>query len=86
MLSYVSIITMLLFSTVGSIYDFKATAIDGKTINLSQYKGKNILIVNVASECGFTPQYAGLQKLRTFLVESSARQVRTGVGLDLVVF
>lgn len=47
----------------GSVYDFKMTAIDGSEIDLSTYKGKNILIVNTASECGFTPQYEGLQKL-----------------------
>lgn len=47
-----------------SIYDFKVTALDGKsTIDLSQYKGKKILIVNTASKCGFTPQYEGLEKL-----------------------
>ncbi|RLA78514.1 MAG: glutathione peroxidase [Epsilonproteobacteria bacterium] len=46
-----------------SIYDFKVTTIDAKEISLSQYKGKVLLIVNVASECGFTPQYEGLEKL-----------------------
>lgn len=53
----------LLFATVFSIYDFKVSALDGKSINLSKYKGKMILIVNTASKCGFTPQYADLQKL-----------------------
>ena len=46
-----------------SIYDFTMKDIDGKTVPLSEYKGKVILIVNVASKCGFTKQYAGLQKL-----------------------
>lgn len=46
-----------------SIYDFKVTDIDGGTIDFAQYKGKKILIVNTASECGYTPQYEGLQKL-----------------------
>jgi len=46
-----------------SIYDFKANAIDGSQINLSDYKGKVLLIVNTASECGFTPQYAELETL-----------------------
>lgn len=44
-------------------YDFEAKNIKGKTISMSQYKGKVLLIVNVASECGFTPQYEGLEKL-----------------------
>lgn len=46
-----------------SIYEFKAENIDGKTISLDAYKGKTILIVNVASKCGYTPQYEGLQAL-----------------------
>jgi len=44
-------------------YDFEAKNIKGKTISMSQYKGKVVLVVNVASECGFTPQYEGLEKL-----------------------
>ncbi|TAH24902.1 MAG: glutathione peroxidase [Cytophagales bacterium] len=47
----------------GSIYEFKIKSIDGKEIDFSQYKGKKILIVNTASECGYTPQYSELQKL-----------------------
>ena len=46
-----------------SAYDFEAVDIDGKTIPLSDYRGKALLIVNVASKCGFTPQYTGLEKL-----------------------
>ena len=46
-----------------SIYDFTVKTIDEKEISLSEYKGKVLLIVNVASECGFTPQYEGLEKL-----------------------
>lgn len=45
------------------LYDFDVKTIDGKEISLSEYKGKVLIIVNVASECGFTPQYAGLEKL-----------------------
>lgn len=48
---------------IESIYDIKINGIDGKQINLSQFKGKHILFVNVASKCGFTPQYEDLQEL-----------------------
>ena len=46
-----------------SIYDFSATQINGKAISLKKFKGKAMLIVNTASACGFTPQFAGLQEL-----------------------
>jgi glutathione peroxidase len=46
-----------------SIYPFTAKTIDGKETSLSEYQGKALLIVNVASHCGFTPQYEGLEKL-----------------------
>lgn len=50
-------------SPMESIYSIKINALNGNPINLSDYKGKYILFVNVASECGFTGQYEGLQKL-----------------------
>mgnify|MGYP005988622769 FL=1 len=65
---------MALFSFLGSaqtvtpkesLYDIEIEGIDGKNIDLNQYKGKKILFVNVASKCGFTNQYDGLQELYT---------------------
>ena len=46
-----------------SLYDITLNTLDGKPQSLAAYKGKVVLAVNVASECGYTPQYAGLQKL-----------------------
>ena len=46
-----------------SIYDIEVRAIDGRTTTLAEHRGKAMLIVNVASQCGFTPQYKGLEEL-----------------------
>ncbi|APG63982.1 glutathione peroxidase [Tenacibaculum todarodis] len=46
-----------------SIYDIKIKSLQGKLVDFSVFKGKNILFVNVASKCGFTPQYKALQEL-----------------------
>lgn len=46
-----------------SIYEFSAKSIDGKDVNFSEFNGDVLLIVNVASKCGFTPQYEGLENL-----------------------
>ncbi|HQW21824.1 MAG TPA: glutathione peroxidase [Bacteroidia bacterium] len=54
---------ILITTMATSIYEFKVKNIDGKIIDLSIYKGKKILIVNTASECGYTTQYEGLQNL-----------------------
>jgi glutathione peroxidase len=48
---------------MASIYDFSAKTIDGKQQQLDAYRGKTLLVVNVASKCGFTPQYEGLEAL-----------------------
>lgn len=52
-----------MMSPATSIYDFNFTTIDGKEVDMSDFKGKTILIVNTASKCGFTKQYADLQAL-----------------------
>lgn len=46
-----------------SVYDFKAKSLDGKPVDLKRYRGKVLLIVNTASNCGFTPQYKGLEEV-----------------------
>ncbi len=51
-------------ATVSSFYDLKTKTLDGKPADLAMYKGKVSLVVNVASKCGFTPQYEGLEKLQ----------------------
>ena len=48
---------------MASIYDFTAQAIDGRAISLADYRGRVLLVVNTASQCGFTPQFAGLEEL-----------------------
>jgi len=48
---------------VPTVYDFDVTAIDGSTDSMERFRGQTLLIVNVASECGMTPQYAGLESL-----------------------
>jgi glutathione peroxidase len=57
------IFAFMFVSAPSSVYDFKLKSIEGKSFSLAQYKGKKVLIVNTASKCGFTPQYAELQKL-----------------------
>ena len=55
--------TMSSVAEQNSIYSLEATSIDGETVKLSSFEGKVLLIVNVASQCGFTPQYEDLQEL-----------------------
>jgi glutathione peroxidase len=48
---------------MSTVYDFSAQQMNGKTVSLEQYRGRVLLIVNTASACGFTPQFAGLEEL-----------------------
>jgi glutathione peroxidase len=57
------IFLIMVFTMHESVYDFKMNSIEGEPIDFAAYKGKTLLIVNVASKCGFTPQYAELEKL-----------------------
>ena len=57
------IAALLLVPASAQVYQFKLKDIDGKDFSIAQYKGKKVLIVNTASKCGYTPQYADLQKL-----------------------
>ena len=58
------LLLQVLLARGGDIYDIKLKDIDGKDTSLAAYKGKVLLIVNVASKCGFTKQYSGLQALQ----------------------
>jgi len=73
-LASVSLIIAFMFSTFfnsdatpqntqGSIYDFRLNALDGNPVDFKKYKGKYLLVVNTASKCKYTPQYAELEKL-----------------------
>ena len=57
------LLAFVLLAAPASVYDFKLKTIDGDDFSLAKFKGKKILVVNTASKCGFTKQYADLQKL-----------------------
>lgn len=59
------LMTIVMVGQNKSLYDFKVVDIDGKAFDMSKLKGKKVLIVNVASKCGLTPQYEKLQELYT---------------------
>ena len=56
-------ISMTLQSQTGSFYDFKVKTLEGDDFDLSSLKGKKVMVVNVASKCGFTPQYKDLEAM-----------------------
>ncbi|MAK10449.1 MAG: glutathione peroxidase [Rhizobiales bacterium TMED83] len=65
---YAALGCLLILSTAqpsfaGSVYDYTLPSINGGTLNLAAFKGQAVLVVNTASQCGFTPQYDGLQSL-----------------------
>lgn len=65
-LAFLLVSSLFVVSSTGhamSAWDFKFDSIDGKPLPLSDFKGKAVLVVNTASQCGFTPQYEGLQAL-----------------------
>lgn len=57
------LILIAMMPAAPSLYDFKINSLEGKSVDFSQFKGKTLLIVNTASECGYTPQYADLQEV-----------------------
>ena len=63
--SLILFLSMSLTTTIPNLHDIKVKDIDGNTVQLYQFKGKKILIVNVASKCGYTPQYADIKTFCT---------------------
>lgn len=62
-IALLSFVSLSLTAQSGTFHQFKAESIDGKTIDMASFKGKKLMVVNVASKCGLTPQYSKLQEL-----------------------
>ena len=71
------LLTMTTIERTESVHKYQVNLINGKNISLGDFKGNVLLIVNTASECGYTPQYAGLQKLH---------ETYSGKGLTVIGF
>ncbi len=78
--SGIAVILTAQFLSAASIYDYDLTTIDYGRLHLRDFKGKVLMIVNVASHCGYTPQYAGLQKL--YLTHKDQGFVIVGIPSD----
>ena len=67
---------------MATAHDFAFTSIEGKPLKLADYAGKPILLVNTASACGLTPQYAGLEKLQVQLISATGQSGKTLTASD----
>jgi glutathione peroxidase len=78
--SAIAVILTTQLLSAASVYDYDLTTIDYDRVHLRDFKGKVLMIVNVASRCGYTPQYAGLQKL--YLAHKDQGFVIIGIPSD----